>query len=408
MARLLGPEGLGLYQMALPTLTAVSTLVVSGLPVAASRRMAAQHGRNQAPDGTRNAAMRFAFILSCTLSAGMALAALPLAIWWFRQPDMAWTVLLYAPCVIFQALSAMESAWCYAHGDTQTSAIALLIEQSARIAFIGIISFLWLPRAPSLRVALCVTCLSLAETLALGIQQRQVRKKHPHNPKTRKLRETKALIKEGAPPTAGRFLASLLGALLATMIPAKLIAGGLPRLAAIEALGALTGIVLPMLMLPMIISSAMGTVLIPELARLQAQQNLKKIHLLCRRALLTSVLTASAAGLLLYFCANQACALFGQPGAAGLLRMCVPLLLPMAFHHTTNSLLQGLGRQNQALLGVLVGDALYLTAAYMFTGRTALPMGGYVIGMAVGEVVSCILQGGAAWYYTRAGRYRLL
>ena len=158
-------------------------------------------------------------------------------------------------------------------------------------------------------------------------------------------------------------------------------------------------------LITLIVSTAMGTVLVPELARLQAQNNRRRSMSLCRRSFLVSLAAAAAAGVALFLLARPACALFGQPEAAPLLRLCLPLLLPMSWHHTANSVLQGLGRQNQALACALTGDVLQVGLALWLTGLLAMPMGGMLIGMAVGEAVSAVLQTGAVWRYTRRERF---
>jgi|GEM_PF-2738570 len=391
VARLLGPEGLGLYQMLMPTLSSLTTLVVSGLPVAASRLMAARRGANRPADGIFRAAMRLAVYLSTTLCVLACLAAIPFTAMAYNQSGLSIAVFIFAPALIFQAVGAIESAWCYAHGDTQTPALALLVEQVSRLVFIAILVYLWLPQTPTLRVALVVACLSLAEALALGFEQYRVRRRHPRTRMPAK-NETAPLVKNALPPTAGRFAASLLQALLCTLVPRILMYKGTDSGVALAALGTLTGIVTPMLMLPMIISSAMGTVLIPELARLQAQKRSTEIRRLCKKSMLISISTATAAGLMLFALAQPACALFGRTDAVGLLRMCVPLLLPMVIHHNLNALLQGLGSQTPALRAVLVGDSLQIVTALALTGVLALPMGGMLVGIAVGEVVSGVLQ----------------
>ena len=392
MARFLGPEGLGLYQMIIPTLSALSVVVTTGLPVVANRRMAAARGRGGNAQSIRAAAMQLGTLLSAALCIGLLALCLPLATFVFDQPGLWMAMAIYAPTLILQALAALESAWCYANGDTKTPASALLLEQATRVGLLGLCLLFFLPQVSVWRAAATIACLVCAEALALGFVRHRSRQKHPRQPHPAPRGEKRAMAGEAALPTVGRFAASLLQALLALAVPVLLVRGGMSRIAAVSALGQMTGIVSPMLMIPLIAASAIGTVLVPEMARCNARGQVTRMRSLGTKARLGAVASALAAGAALYALARPACGLFGQPQAANLLRLCLPLLPPCALHSVQNAMLQGLGKQGVALGSMLAADVVYLGIALGLTGHIALPMGGLIIGQIVSECLVCLLQ----------------
>ena len=66
---------------------------------------------------------------------------------------------------------------------------------------------------------------------------------------------------------ANALLGNLMGAVNATLIPRKLVEGGMDRGEAVSELGVVCGMTLPMLSLPTVFLGAMSLVLVPRLAR---------------------------------------------------------------------------------------------------------------------------------------------
>nr|MDD6335231.1 oligosaccharide flippase family protein [bacterium] len=391
MARLLGVEGLGLYQMVAPTVMSAMALVTSGLPVSASRRMAAARGRGQDAAPLRRAAMQVAVAGSGLVALGLLLGALPLARYWLHQPQLTLAILCYVPAIMFQGICSIENAWCYAHGDTRTPATVILCEQLSRMALLWGLMYALTPGTPAQKATVGILSTAGGEAVALGVMRARVKRTNPPARLAPPRGERRALVGEAAWPTGGRFLASILQSILATQVPRRLIASGLSELTALEAIGTYTGVVIPMLMLPMILCSAMGTVLIPELAAAQASGS-RRAGPICARSLAIAAASAAASIALLIPLAAPACRLFGQVEAAALLRLSLPLLIPMSIHHMLGSLLQGLGCQRRSLGCVLIADCMEIATTIYFTGRLAMPTGGMMLGMAVGETLSSILQ----------------
>lgn len=93
------------------------------------------------------------------------------------------------------------------------------------------------------------------------------------------------MVKAAAPLTANRLIGSLLQMLTAIIIPLRLAAGGLTQSEALSVYGVLTGMARPIVFLPSTITSAVCVVLLPDIARTRAYNNIPLLSSKIKRAM---------------------------------------------------------------------------------------------------------------------------
>lgn len=120
LARLLGGEGMGLYQMAYPIYTTILALATAGVPVAISIMVARKESAGLSGDSRRIFRVSFIllFIIGLFLSTAVFLSADFLAGEVLRQPKAFLPIAAVAPaiflpgcCVFFAAISRAISGW---------------------------------------------------------------------------------------------------------------------------------------------------------------------------------------------------------------------------------------------------------------------------------------------------------
>ena len=152
------------------------------------------------------------------------------------------------------------------------------------------------------------------------------------------------------PVGANALLGNLMGAVNATLIPRKLVEGGMDRGEAVSELGVVCGMTLPMLSLPTVFLGAMSLVLVPRLARSAALGQRDRVRRQIDRALsAVSVLTLPAMGMMAVLGPDLGTFLFGQEKVGEHL---VPLAAAMAlscYQSTFGAALNGIGRQGRCV-----------------------------------------------------------
>lgn len=390
LSRMMGAAGLGLYQMVFPIGMAAMLLVASGLPVVASQRMAADLGKGGNGMDARIAAMRLAKNVGLLVSIALALFCVPIATGVLGQSEARFSLLAFAPCIVLQAVAAIELSWCHAHGNAKIPSITLLVEQISRLVLtIGL--FIWLqPKLPQISAMLAIIGMTGGEALALGLLRGMVKRKIPSKNGKYSSSETLIIAKSAAWPTAGRVAATLMQAFIAAYVPSRLIAMGMTSQAALSWVGLWSGVAMPLLYLPLTLCSALGTILVPEIATQNAQQ--KPIGKLCRRATWAAVLSGIISTLIIFPLAPQAAALFGQPSATPLIRMAAPSIALLATMQVQSALLQGLARQRAALFCMLLGGITDVAVVLLFLGKTSHPLGGVFAAHYAGGIVTVAIQ----------------
>ena len=172
----------------------------------------------------------------------------------------------------------------------------------------------------------------------------------------------KALLRLSLPLLINRLVHTGLRSVCSAVIPLRLTAGGLCRAEAMSRLGMLGGMVMPLMMLPGLISGALSVVGGPAVARCRTK---KAENRLAARLLLSALGTGLACCAALYALAPYLSArLYRLPELTRLLRAACPLSVILPVQQTVSGLLTGLGLQKRSLAAGLLGAAATLLCTW--------------------------------------------
>ena len=158
------------------------------------------------------------------------------------------------------------------------------------------------------------------------------------------------------PVGANALLGNLMGAANATLIPQKLVEGGMERSAAISEFGVVCGMTMPIVFL-----GALNLVLVPRLARACALNWPGEVRRLSSRAMAAvSVLTLPAMALMVVLGPDLGRLMFKQDGVGEHL---IPLAVTTAmscYCSVLAAVLNGVGRQKEVAAVSLLGGGVQL------------------------------------------------
>ena len=375
LARLLGAEGMGIYQIALSHFFLFQTAAGGGIPVSLSRTVSRLNAENQSKRA--GGALLSAVILGGGISIPIICIFLPLMgkIPLFATDAPALKILLSALTATAVYMAIKGFFW----GNKQFLAPALfeIVEEISTV----LLGVLLLTSTQNLSPIEGASRAALAHTIAgifvcvvacITLLSKRIKWSSPTP-------FIQPLIKAAAPITAVRSGATLVNAAVAALLPAMLIRSGMSQSAALQAFGVATGMVLPLICIPLTLIGSLSIVLVPELAEDHQKRNAKQLREKVEKGVFFA-LTVPCLLIPLFMAVGKPMAsLIYQSELAGeMLPRIAFLLLPMSVNAILVSILNSLGFEKQTFSFSLVGSAAFLACILflpVYAGIYAYPIG---------------------------------
>ena len=389
LSRALGAQAMGLVELTHSAQMLLITPVVSGLPAAVSRMCAKSQPARQVR------------VLRCGISLAL-LTGVPVAVlaFAFRTQLALWlgdlrtlpALLIYLPCIPVLGISCALNGYYYGKGKPVPPALSELLEQIVRLFLCIRLVFALRGWPTMLRAAIPAAASLLGETaslvLMLLIAARAILFAPGEGSRRAVYREMLSLA---LPLTGMKLVSSLMRTVQSALIPARLQISGLPASEALSRFGMLSGMLMPVLMLPSFITCSLCMVAAPELTRRQANGTPQRS--LVRRILGGTLLVGLCAMVGVWlFAPLIADTLYRQAELLPLLRRCCVLVPVMALSQVVSGLMNGLGLQGTSLRIALFANLLSVLLMYALAAQPTLQLWGAVIAMAAAQAVTLALS----------------
>jgi stage V sporulation protein B len=406
LARLIGAEGIGLYQMAYPIYLIFLSLSTAGLPIAISKIIAEQTAMGNTK-GLRNVfrgAMLLMLLLGLWGSISMAVAAPWLAGSVVVDSRAVYAMWALAPAIFFMSMMAALRGYFQGQHNMGPSALSQIIEQIVRVAVALILALLLLENGiehAAAGAAFGATAGGVAGLTYLLIIYSLKRKAKEATPiriapgvagSQKLLPVVSRLVKLALPISIAVILMPLLQTLDSIIVPAKLQSIGYTIRQATSALGTL-GNSWAVLYLPMIVTGAINTNLVPVIAAVNAAAGGKKLltgHI--RDGLRLAVLYLVPVAAIFFLCGSTIYRIIYGTGGVEILSWFAPAVFFLGMEQVTAGTLQGLGRPNLPLINFLMGAIIKIAVTFVTTGWPGFNLYGAALGTACGAGVTASLN----------------
>ena len=383
-ARWMQPEALGVMEMAGSVSMLAMTPVVAGIPTAISRLAAKSE-----TDSERRA------VLQAGLDMVGRLAWIIMPLMLFLSPAAAWllgdmrtlpAICAAIPAILLCGLCGAFGGYCFGTNQVQIPARFECAEQCIR--FILAAGLLYLVRVPDLSIIAALPV--IAETAAALLIVRMFRRtvqigRSPAEGSEALLRTIRQLA---WPMVLARFCATGTRMLNAVLLPVCLRRSGLSASAATAQYGLMTGMAMPLMMLPGVVTGALCTVSTPVVSRLDGQKTLRrmvqKLYLIG-----IGIGLVSSAGLY-FFSAFIGNVVYHQSALSPLLRILAPVALLASVRQVQFGIVAGLGLQRRALTGTLLSSAVSLLVTAWLVPMASFRLYGASIAMIVGQTAAVV------------------
>ena len=282
LSRTIGAEGLGLYNMIHPIFGVCFALCAGSIQTALSQLIASNAARGRK---IFQAGLSISLCMSLTLAILICRYADVLATYVLMEPQCAPYLPLMGISVPFAALHACINGYYYGMQRSRVPAFSQIAEQVIRMALVFFLADTWIASGHVVTVHLAVLGHLIGEvasaaftflSMCLFPPQRQDRQSivqaaHLAGHLLPFYEELAPLMALALPLMGNRLVLNILASAEAVWIPGCLKLSGLTGPDAFAIYGVLTGMALPFILFPSAITNSMAVLLLPTVAKAQAE-----------------------------------------------------------------------------------------------------------------------------------------
>jgi stage V sporulation protein B len=404
LARLIGDEGMGLYQMAYPIYATLLAISLSGPPVAIAKMVAERVAVGNYRSAHRVFRLSFAllFAVGMLVTLGFALNAERFAAS-LGDERAYWSLVAMIPAIFFVSLMSALRGYFQGLQDMVPYAVSQVIEQVARVATALGLGIYLLQRGVGLEyisggVSLGVTVGAIGGLAVLGrfyiLRKKGILKRAARDAESRKdtpQKIVRELVILAVPITFGGLVVSLMQLIDAAVVPRRLQAAGFSPENATALFGQLSGMATPLINLPQMVTVAIVASLVPAIAEALSLRRRSLIVDRSNLALKASMLFNFPAAVGLSVLATPIAVLLYGSQAAGVgipLGVLAYVVAFLAVQQTTTGILQGLGKTYVPVISIALGAMVKLILSYSLTAMPTLNVRGAALSTVLAYGVS--------------------
>lgn len=388
LSRLIGSEGLGLYQVALSVFSVFITIGTGGIPITVSRLISKSKasGDRQGEHAAVTAGLIASLLLTLPVCLIFFVGGSRFGFLFSDERCLSlFSILLCG--LVFSSVYAVIRGSFWGNKRFLAPSVLELTEE-----IVMVIAGILLLRNVSdvfegARLASVAVVISYFVSFSSAIVCFFARGGRLSSPK----KQLRPLFGSALPITAVRAGGSLVGSAVAVLLPAMLIRAGASASEALQMFGVVSGMAMPVLSIPSTVIGSISLVLVPELSEDFYRKRYRQLSANIERGLSATVLIAcTLIPLFLVLGEDVGRVLYSDADAGEMIRNCCLMLLPMSLTMISTGILNSLNFEKVTLAYYFIGAALMLGAVLFlpqYIGAYAYP-----VGMALSFVVSSTLN----------------
>ncbi|GAA4854067.1 stage V sporulation protein B [Paenibacillus vulneris] len=383
LPRVIGAEGIGLYQMGYPFLIVILTLITGGIPIAIAKLVA--EAEAEGDEGRIKRIFRVSFLFTLSISLLFAVASFFAAKWisthLLTDSRVYYTFLTMTPIILIVGIGSVYRGYFQGRQNMIPTALSQVVETIVRIFTVLAFAYVLLPYGIEYAAAGAMAGVLAGEIAALLVLYHQFRANRrlsrsapAANIGTSAMlgrwSNLKTLLKLAIPITGSKLVGSCSYFFESIIMVRSLAIAGVATKVATAQYGALQGMVMPILMLPSALTYSLSVSLVPSLSEAAAQNDMKTIHSRLHQSLKLALVTGAPFAMIMFVLAEPLCRfLYGQAQVASMLKMMAPVALFIYFQAPLQATLQALEKPGSALVNTLIGSIAKLTLIYVLASN---------------------------------------
>lgn len=383
IARILGGEGIGLYQMAYLLYQIIVSLATAGLPVAISIMVADKlaHKDMRGAHKIFEVSGLVLFLLGTFFSLALFLST-PWLIeeGWLADPRSRYALMTLTPAIIIVTLLGAFRGYFQGFQDMLPTGASQVVEQTLRVTcMVGFALFLLpygLPMAAA--GATLATFPGVVGGLLVLIyfyyRQRHERASLLAAQDELQVAESawqimKRLFILAIPVSMANIMMPIVSGIDLKVVPGRLIEVGYTMREATTLFGYLTGMATSLVNLPIILTTSLAASLVPAISEAYAKKDMKEIQGRSYVALkITSLITVPAFVGLCVLATPISQLLYATPNAGGPIAVMSLSIFLLGMQQVTTGILQGLGHTSIPMINLFISTIIKIPLSWYLTG----------------------------------------
>ena len=355
LSRTIGAEGLGIYQLIFPVLTLCISFTSSGIQTSISKYVAQEQGSNEKHAGIRflYVGLFLSLLLSVIVCIFLFMQADYIAVKILGESRCRDLIRIMAYSLPFCSIHSCINGYYYGRKKAALPSITQLTEQIVRVGSVYIIYLIYTEKNLALTPSIAVWGIVCGEIASMLISVTAIRfSKYSGS----LIGALKKLTRFCIPLTANRVTINLFVSIEAILIPANLKLFGYSNTDALCVFGILTGMAMPMILFPNVLTSSVSVLLLPTISEAQAACNQKLIARAIKKTIEYCMILGLFSTLFFLLTGNFIGQVVFQNTLAGVFITTLSWICPFLNLATTlTSILHGLGKATCAFVLNLTG-----------------------------------------------------
>ncbi len=400
LSNLIGAEGMGLYQLVVPVYTAVILTLEAGISISVSRLIAEQQARRNSINANRITVCAFFMVAAAGLLASVLILfnVNTLGSVLLGDERTRLSLLIMVPCIPLVASAAALKGYFYGIQNVMPTAISQVAEQMVKIGFVMLLTSKLTMNGVAFSCAIATLSSALGEIanmlILAAVYAYKIKIKRTTIKYTARMRKRTILtelVKQSVPISANRLVVSALAAAEYAMIPAMLSSGGMEYKSSMELFGRLSGMALPLIMFPSLVTNSLATTLVPAISEGMSLNNYKAVNNKISKSIqITFILGMIFTALFFSYPDELGSLIYRHERIGDLLKLLSFTCVFIYLQQTLMGVLNGLGKQGLLLRNTVIGSLMRIATVYFIV--PVLGIKSYIIGIAVSFFVTSILN----------------
>lgn len=415
LSRVLGGEGIGLYQMGFPIYLMAITVSSAGVPVAISIITSEKLANKDYRGAKRvfNVSLRLLLISGLLFSSALFFGADFLINQHIIRDSRAYySIIALAPAVFFVTFLASFRGYLQGWQIMTPTATSEVVEQLVRVITMLVFADLFMPYGlayaaggASMGAGAGAFCALL---VLMWFYRRLKKRLHAEIeaqddsiPQESAGHIIKRLLKLALPVSLTSLMLPIGANLDLLIVPQRLEVAGFDVRHATELFGYLTGMAVPLVNLATIFTAAMTISLVPSISESRALEQFAAIRDKIRLAFRVAMIITFPCFMGLFFLAEKVAALiYNAPGAAGAIQTMSVGILFLGMHQISTGILQGLGKTAIPVLNMILACLVKVVMSWWLTAIPYLGIKGASMATVADFAVAAIINMGFIYKYT--------
>nr|WP_243426386.1 polysaccharide biosynthesis protein [Caldicoprobacter guelmensis] len=427
---IIGPEGMGLYQMAYPIYSFLLVISSAGLPVAISKMVSERMAYGNYLGAYRVFKVSLRLLTCLGLSTSMILMALSGVISnALGNPKSVYSILAIAPALFFVSVLSAFRGYFQGMQIMGPTALSQIVEQAGKLFMGLLLAWLFVRKGIEFGAAGAVLGVTLGEIAAfllliglykkVGLKEQAQKRAIKTNLKATHAEPSHAIIRNLAsiavPVTIGASLMPLVGLIDGMIVVNRLVGIGAGTVAlytvkeATSLYGLLTAYANPLINFPATLTVALAMSIVPSISESWALGNQKEVMRKAAVAIRLTLLVGLPAGVgmsvlsypiirLLYRALDDNQAVL----AGNLLSILSFGVVFLTLIQSLTGILQGINRAVVPVKNLAIGALVKVVVTYTLVGVPQINIMGAAVGTLVCYAIASLLDFVAVIRYTRA------